>query len=304
VLTALTVGLLAGFGGAPGAPTAVVPVPGRVPAAVLERNLAVPTVATPAVLDSLLAAEQGEPVAARVGRWARRYLAWGEAGYRFGLADGGYVDAGLLVPGRRQDCISLLYRVTELAQARSARQAVALALQRRFAGAPASRVCRADGRVDYDDPAHLDYSLDMIRSGRWGRDVTGTLTGARPDSLGTARYPAGSFRWVPQARLRPQELAEGDILWLVLDPGHEAARRLRQEHGLVIGHVGVVVVEDGQRRLIHAASRPLPGHYDAPGIRQVPVRDYLARVGRHGGVMVTRFSDRPAAPPGSPGRGR
>jgi len=261
-------------------------------AALLRRNLAVPTVAPPARLDSLLAAEQDLPAPARVGRWARRFLAWGQAEYRFGPAAGGYVAEGRLVPGRTQDCISLLYRLTELALATDARDAVHLALARRFAGASPDSVVGPDGRVDYDHPAHLDYSLDMIRSGLWGRDVTADLSGARPDGHATPRYPAGSYRWVPGLLLRPEELREGDIAWFVLDPLDPAASALRRDHGLVIGHVGVVIRDGGVPWLVHAASRPLPGFYDAPGIVRVPLAAYLERVDRYGGVIVTRLAGR------------
>lgn len=255
------------------------------------RNLAVDDLAPPAVVDSLLAAEQDLPTAARVGAWARRYLAWGETEYRFGLADGGYVAAGLLVPGRWQDCISLLYRTTELARARDARDAVRLALALRFAGADPDSVVDADGRVDYDRPEHLDYSLDMIRSGHWGRDVTATLSGAAPDPAGSSRYPAGSFVTVPERALRPGELREGDLVWFVLDPTHAGARRLRDDFGLVIGHVGIVIIEGGEPVLVHAANSPLPGWYDRSGVVSVPLAVYLERVERYDAVIVTRFDD-------------
>ena len=145
-----------------------------------------------------------------------------------------------------------------------------------------------DGRVDYDHPAHLDYSLDMVRSGWWGQDVTAQLTGARADSLGTARYPAGSFVWVPEDALVPGELREGDIAWLVLAPDDAKARALRDEHGLVIGHVGIVIVKDGEPWLVHAASSGLEGWYEGDAVVEVPVAAYLARVERYGGLIVTR----------------
>jgi hypothetical protein len=145
----------------------------------------------------------------------------------------------------------------------------------------------------------------MIRSGHWGRDVTATLTGAAPDPAGSRRYPAGSFVRVAAGALQPAELREGDVAWLVLDPDDPAARRLRDEHGLVIGHLGIVIVEDGEPWLVHAASKPLPGWYDRPGVVSVPLTAYLARVERYGGVMITRF-DPPMDPPAprSPGPGR
>ena len=96
---------------------------------------------------------------------------------------------------------------------------------------------------------------------------------------------------MPEAVLDPAELREGDLAWLVLDPEHAGARRLREEHGLVIGHVGIVIVVDGERRLVHAASSPLPGYYEEPGVVSVPLAVYLERVERYGGLLVTRLED-------------
>jgi hypothetical protein len=150
-------------------------------------------------------------------------------------------------------------------------------------------VVDAAGRVDYDRPEHLDFSLDMIRSGHWGRDVTPQLTGAVPDSAGTSRYPAGSFLTVPGQELVESELREGDVAWLVLDPTHEAAGRLRREYGLAIGHIGIVVLEDGRPWLVHAASSDLDGWYEGGTVVTVPLKVYLERVERYSAVMITRF---------------
>jgi len=253
---------------------------------VIERNLAVPTLAA---VDSLLALEQPLPTAQRIGLWARRFHADGSFDYCFGLADGGYVDDGLLVPGKRQDCVSFLYRTTELARATDARDAVLVALDTRFAGADLDSIIQSDGRVDYERPEHLDFSLDMIRSGHWGRDVTASLTGMMMDETGSVRYPAGSFSQVPAGALVADELREGDLAWLVLSPDEERAARLRTEYGLVIGHVGIIVVDHGIPMLIHAASKPLPGWYDQGGIVKVPLAEYLHRVERYDGVLITRF---------------
>ncbi len=225
----------------------------------------------------------------RVGWWARRYAAADTAVYRFGPAEGGYVAEGRLVLDGRQDCISLLYRTTERARARDADDALRWALRTRFAGADWDSVVGPDGRVDYDHPAHLDFSVDMIRSGHWGRDVTPQLTGAAPDPVGSSRYPAGSVTWVPEADLEPGDLREGDMVWLVLDPENERAAALRVEYGLIVGHVGVVVMEQDGPHLVHAASSDLPGVYEGGRIVDVPLALYLARVERYGGVIVTRF---------------
>lgn len=231
------------------------------------------------------------PVGRRIGLWARRFADAGAASYCLGLADSGYAALGRLVLDERHDCISFVYRVTELARSTDGRGAVQVALATRFAGAAPADVVDADGLVDYDHPAHLDYSLDMVRSGHWGRDVTATMHGARPDSLGTARYAAGSYLWAPEDALRETDLQEGDVAWLVLAPDDAKARALRDEYGLVIGHAGIIVVDDGRPWLIHAASSGLEGWYEGGRIARVPVAEYLARVERYGGLIVTRLAD-------------
>lgn len=257
----------------------------------LDRSVAAERLLDPAREDSILTAERGLPTAARVGRWARRFAAAEGVVYRFGPSAGGYVAEGALVMDRRQDCVSLLYRVSELARADDSADAVRWALRTRFAGADPGSVVAPDGRVDYDHPSHLDYSLDMIRSGLWGRDATGELSGAEPDTLGTSRYPGGSYVYVPTGALDPGELREGDVVWFVLDPTHEGAAKLRDEHGLVIGHIGIVIVEDGVPVLVHAARSGLEGEYEGGTVVTVPLLEYLPRIERFAGVMVTRFED-------------
>jgi len=238
--------------------------------------------------DSLLAAEFDQTTAAKVGQWARRFAADDEVSYLFGPLAGGYVADGEIVSDYQQDCVSLLYRVGELARARDARDAVDWALRTRFAGGAADVVIE-EGRLDYGNPAHLDFSLDMIRTGMWGWDVTAALSGATTDTVGSSRYPAGSFPLVPKTELQADELSEGDVVWFVLDPGHDKGAELRQKYGLVIGHIGIVVVEEGQRMLIHAASSDLADWYEGGTVVQVPLLEYLARIEKFSGVMVTRF---------------
>lgn len=248
-------------------------------------------------IDSLLAADSGLPVGERVGLWARRFLAAPGIDYLFGLRPGGYVDLGRIVLDEHQDCVSLMYRCTELAGSGSAAEAVDRALSTRFAGADLDSLADDQGRVDYDRPEHLDFSLDMVRSGWWGRDISADLTGAVADTAGSSRYLPGSFTFVPKKSLVPAELQEGDLAWLVLDPDHPAGSRLRREFGLVIGHLGVVILDEGQPWLVHAASSELPGWYEGGRIARVPLAVYLDRLERFAGVIVTRFEE------GGPGHG-
>ena len=66
-------------------------------------------------------------VAGRVGFWARRYAAADAAVYCFGPAEGGYVAEGRLVLDQKHDCVSLLYRTTELARAATPDEALSWA---------------------------------------------------------------------------------------------------------------------------------------------------------------------------------
>ncbi len=279
---ALSIVVLAAAGGCAAAPPGAL-VRAQARAETADRLLPV------AVEDSLLAAEQALPTAARVGLWARRFLAGTGITYVFGPAPDGYVAEQALVRDHRQDCISLLYRCGELARARDHRDAVAVALATRFAGADPESVVTADGGVDYGHPSHLDYSLDMIRSGHWGRDVTAQAGAAAVDTVGTSRYPAGGFAYVPKAALDAAALREGDVVWLVLDPAVPSARKLRDQYGLVIGHVGLIIVEDGRPWLVHAAVSGLGGWYEGGTVVKVPLSEYLGRVEKFAGVMVTRF---------------
>jgi hypothetical protein len=242
-----------------------------------------------AYVDSVLSAEADRPVSWRIGAWARRFLAAPGVSYLFGPAEGGYVAQGRLVLDTRHDCVSLMYRCSELGRSSAAIEALDLALDTRFAGAPIDSVIDAAGRVDYDRPEHLDFSLDMIRSGHWGEDITADLDEAMLDNTGSSRYEAGSFQYLPTGRVAEADLREGDIAWLVLDPASESGRKLRKKYGLVIGHLGVVIVEHGEPWLIHAASSGLDGYYDGGTIVQVPLAVYLARVEKFSGVVITRM---------------
>ena len=86
-------------------------------------------------------------------------------------------------------------------------------------------------------------------------------------------------------------MQEGDIVWFVLDPAHPAGGRLRREFGLVIGHLGIVILDDGQPWLVHAASSELAGWYQGGRIARVPLAVYLERVERFAGVIVTRLQE-------------
>jgi hypothetical protein len=165
-----------------------------------------------------------------------------------------------------------------------------MALESRFAGATTAPVDSL-GRVDYDNAAHIDFSLDIVRSGRWGRDVTREVGVAIADAAGTSRYPAGSFEYIPSAQVREDNLRDGDHLFFVLDEASQRGRKLRTVYGLVVGHLGIAHIVGDEVYVIHAASKDLPGVYPGNLVVRVLLRTYLERVDSHKGLLVTRVEE-------------
>jgi hypothetical protein len=261
----------------------------------VHRNLD-PRVSLPeTLLASRMRAWAGRPVGERVALWAELFFERGDAVYHFGPKAGGYVAESLLVQDFRHDCVSFFYRCTELARARTPREAIQLALDTRFAGGDAARVVSPAGGVDYGDPAHLDYSEDILRTEIWGRDVTREVGEAEPDAAGSSRYAPGAYWYVPSGRLRYDRLRDGDHLFFVWDETNERGRRMRRDYGLLIGHQGIVRRRGDEVFVVHAASKPLPGVYEGNRIVRAPLRTYLRRVETFKGVMISRLPE--ANPP-------
>lgn len=241
-------------------------------------------------LDSLANAWSGMPLGDRVAAWARWFLARGDARYLYGRDPGGYVTEGRLCQDFATDCVLFMYRTTELARSSSAREAVQFAFGTRFYGASVDRAVRSDGRVDYDDPAHLDFSEEMILSGVWGADVTAECGAALRDTVGSSRVPPDTLRFLPTAAIDETKLKSGDIAWFIGDETAPGAADKRRE-GTMIHHLGIIARDGDRVVLIHPALHPLPGIYEHAGVVEVPLATYLSRVSRFKGILVTRLQD-------------
>jgi hypothetical protein len=243
-----------------------------------------------AQLDSLAGAWSWMPLGDRVAAWARWFLARGDVRYVYGRDPNGYVTEGRLCQDFATDCVLFMYRTTELARSASAREAVQFAFGTRFYGASVERAVRPDGRVDYDDPAHLDFSEEMIRSGVWGADVTAECGAALRDTVGSSRVPPDTLRFLPRSGINPAKLKSGDIAWFIGDETAPGAAEKRRE-GTMIHHLGIIARDGDRVMLIHPALHPLPGVYDHTGVVEVPLATYLSRVSRFKGILVTRLQD-------------
>ncbi|MFH1143623.1 MAG: hypothetical protein V1774_03680 [Candidatus Eisenbacteria bacterium] len=241
-------------------------------------------------IDSLMAQYAELPLGEKIAAWADYFWQRGDAVYLFGLADGGYVREGRLVDDFRTDCVLFFYRVTELGRSSSALEAVQFAFGTRFYGAILEDVVDAQGRVDYDSPVHLDYSIDMVRSGIWGQEITSQLGDVVADQAGSTRYAPQSISYLPKQNLDPARLMDGDIVYFISDESTAAGRALR-DAGAMVGHIGVIKIERGEPQLIHAAARGLDGLYVGGKVEKLPLQTYLARVENFKGLLATRIEN-------------
>ncbi|MBK8232668.1 MAG: hypothetical protein IPK72_19320 [Candidatus Eisenbacteria bacterium] len=254
----------------------------------VRRNLDHDLVLSSATIDSVMQTMAGKSLGERTAAWARYFLERGDVQYLYGRAEGGYVSRGLLALDYATDCVLFMYRTTELARSTTAEEAIQFAFGTRFYGASVEHAVKDDGRVDYDDPAVLQFAEDMLKSGVWGRDVTAECGSTTLDAVGSSRVPADTLSYLPTNNIAYERLEPGDIVWFVGDENRPGALEERVK-GTLIHHLGIIARENGEAMLIHPASIPMPGEYEQTGVARVPLRTYLTRVGKFKGVLVTRL---------------
>jgi len=256
----------------------------------IQFNLNGPHARPAAEIDAEMAKLAPLPVGERIAAWADWFYQLGDTAYVYGRDPQGYVSQGRLVDDCHTDCVLFFYRTTELGRSSSALEAVQFAFGTRFYGASLEEVVRPDGRVNYDTPVHLDYAMDILRSGYWGAEITASLGSTMADAAGTGRYPAGTVAYVPKEKLAPEKLQSGDVIYFITDETTSRGRAVR-EGGDLIGHLGIIKVENGVPVLIHAASRGLGGLYPGARVEKVALTTYLQRVENFKGIMATRIEN-------------
>lgn len=191
---------------------------------------------------------------------------------------GEYVRSGKVLCDYRVDCMYLVFRAVELAQANTPEGATDRALDLRFR----TRGRIEDGHVaNYDE--RFDYAEDMIASGRWGRDITPEL-GKTIDIQGT-RGRENVTILLKDELLKPDihgRLKTGDLIYFVKDPAKRVV-------GEVIGHLGIIKVENGVLSLIHASGSKASD--DSPGggvVKKVDLLEYFTNM-KFIGAKFTRF---------------
>jgi hypothetical protein len=215
-----------------------------------------------------------KPVGERIAFWAEKFI-----GVPYDDDPlGEYVSKATIVTDERVDCMYLTFRVVELALSHSPEEAVQIALDKRFH----SKGVLREGRVtNYDD--RFEYGEDMVESGKWGRDVTSKV-GRMMKIKGSRGKDFVEILPTDQLMEGMTRLKSGDLLFF-------AAKPEKRKLGEIIGHIGVIKVEETGRNpggrkvfLIHASGKKGRGGI----VKKVLLNGYLSKT-EFLGVKITRF---------------
>ncbi len=215
-----------------------------------------------------------KPIGERIVFWAEGFI--GIPYDRDPLGE--YVSKATIVADERVDCMYLTFRAVELALSQTPKEAVQVALEKRFR----SRGLLKNGRVvNYDD--RFEYGEDMIESGKWGKEVTSEV--GKVTKIKGSRGRDSVEVLFPDALVKGfGNLRTGDIIFFAVKPQ-------KRKVGEIIGHMGFIKVEKrsddpGSKEiyLIHASGTKRKGGM----VKKVLLRDYLSKTGFIG-VKITRF---------------
>lgn len=188
---------------------------------------------------------------------------------------GEYVTRAAIVADEKVDCMYLTFRAAELALSRTPEEAIQIALDKRFH----SRGMVRDGKViNYED--RFQYGEDMIRSGKWAREITSEL-GRTTRIQGVRSYEF--FEILPKSEIlrSADHLQSGDIIFFLKAP----EKRIVEEG---VGHIGIIKIEGEAPTkkifLIHASGSKSKGG----SVKKILLQDYVSKM-VFIGVKVTRF---------------
>ena len=208
------------------------------------------------------------PIGERVAFWAEKFM--GTPYDKDPLGE--YVTRAAVVADERVDCMYLTFRVVELALGQSPEEAIQVALDKRFH----SKGILKEGKVaNYED--RFEYGEDMIFSGKWGREITGDIgntfriRGSRGKDFVDILLPDEIYRGL-------KKLRSGDIVFFTKKPEE-------RKIGEIVGHIGIVKVEQDQEAyLIHASGTKERGGM----VKKVLLKDYVSQM-PFIGVKITRI---------------
>ena len=215
-----------------------------------------------------------KPLGERIAFWAERFVG---APYDPDPR-GEYVTKGVIVVDERVDCMYLSFRSLELALSSTPEEALIVALDKRFAE---RGVIEGAGVANYEE--RFQYGEDMLDSGKWGKEVTGTIG---PMTYLPGSRGRGTVGMVSREHLLelvkgegPSDipLRSGDFVYFIKSPEKRMV-------GEIVGHIGILKREEGGLYLIHASGKKHSGGT----VKKVLFRDYVRSM-PFAGVRVGRF---------------
>jgi hypothetical protein len=207
-------------------------------------------------------------VGERIARWAEEFV-----GTPYDPdPDGTYVTRKAIVADDKVDCMYHVFRSVELALSDTPEGAEDRALDLRFVSE--GKTNNFGKVVNYQE--RFRYAMDMIKSEKWGVEMTKHL-GFTRTIPGDRMY--GPIQYVPKKRAKEAltRLRSGDIIYFVKYP---AERKV----GEIIGHMGIIKLEGDKVYLIHAS-----GTKNGSGkVKKVPLAEYLKSM-PFMGFKISRF---------------
>jgi hypothetical protein len=192
---------------------------------------------------------------------------------------GAYVTQSVIVMDSSADCMYLTFRSVELAETLTPESAINKALEKRFI---TKGILSPDGKViNYEE--RYQYAMDMINSGKWGRNITKELaeTSVIPGDRG---YGPVSIIHASNIVKATDRLTSGDIVFFVKDPD-------RRVVGEIVGHIGIIKREGNSIFLIHASGRKSrDASALSPGgmVKKLLLTDY-SKTMPFAGIIITRL---------------
>lgn len=194
---------------------------------------------------------------------------------------GEYVTKKAIVADERVDCMYLSFRAVELALSLTPDKAIDIALDKRFI--TKGRLDSKGNVINYED--RFQYGEDMLDSGRWGKEIT--------EQLGKVTEIKGS-----RGREKVKMIAKNTFLKSLSRSNSSSGSKLKsgdfiffikavekRKAGEIVGHIGIVKIENRGIYLIHAGGLKNKGGE----VKKVRLYDYINSM-LFIGVRVSRIN--------------
>jgi hypothetical protein len=226
----------------------------------------------------------GKPVGERIALWAEKFV-----GTPYDPDPlGEYVTKKVIVADERVDCMYLSFRAVELAMSLTPEEAVTIALDKRFVNR--GKLGNNGKVLNYED--RFQYGEDMLDSGRWGREITEEF-GKVTEITGSSRYDSQ-----PRGRKKVKMVSKEDLLKSLRSSKSSSSLNLRggdfiffiksvekRKVGEIVGHIGIVKIEQRDIYLIHAGGVKNKGGE----VKKVRFSEYINSM-PFIGIRVSRFN--------------